>query len=216
MKTPPDENQLVRYLDDEMDLAEKNTFEASLAADAELRAEIESMSRLGAVLRSAMPDGRDVPHPDFFNSQIQVRLAEEKQAHVREFHAPAQVGGWLGWMRTPWFAAAATAVIAVVAFGFWQDRHSAPTGLSVVLSTYAPNPSVHAHSFHSGEAQATVLMLDGLASVPPDRQIVGQQVHHSDMDRQVATTPLFSDEGRVLLVRAVDGRNQPRLLEHTR
>lgn len=215
MKTPPDENQIVRFLDGEMDAAEKSTFEASLAADPELRAEIESLSQLGATLRKSMPNGREVPHADFFNSQIQVRIAQEEMDRARESNAPASGVGWLNWLRAPWFAAAATAVVALLAFTLWQSRGLSTSESSLVLSSYAPNPDVQARAFHSDEAQATVLMLDGLAAVPADRKIVGHSVHHSETDQQVATTTLFSDDGHVLLVLAKDGRNQPRLLEHT-
>ena len=58
-------------------------------------------------------------------------------------------------------------------------------------------------------------MLDGLASMPADRKIVGHTVYRSETDQEVATTTLFSEDGHILLVLAKDGRNQPRLLEHT-
>ena len=215
MKTPPDETQIVRFLDSEMDVAEKSAFEASLAADPELRAEIESLAQLGDTLRKSMPEGRAVPHADFFNSQIQVRIAQEQMDRAREFRTPAASSGWLGWLRTPWFAAAATAVVALVAFAAWENRGVSVSGSSLVLSTYVPNPNVQARAFHDDGANATVLLLDGLAAVPADRKIVGQHVYRSETDQEVATTTLFSEDGHVLLVLAKDGRNQPRLLEHT-
>ena len=215
MKTPPDENQIVRWLDGEMDAAEKAAFEAHLSADSALRAEVESLGRLGDVLRKNIPADREVPHGDFFNSQIQVRIAQEEMDRARESRTRAAGGGWLDWFRTPWFSAAATAAVALLAFAIWQNRGASPSGSSVVLSTYAPNPDVQARAFHSDDAEATVLMLDGLAALPADRKIVGHSVRRSETDQQMATTTLFSDDGQVLLVLAKDGRDQPRLLEHT-
>lgn len=215
MKTPPDETQIVRFLDGEMDAAEKSAFEASLAADPELRAEIESLGQLGDVLRKSIPADRAVPHADFFNSQIQVRIAQEEMDHARASRAPAAGGGLLDWFRRPWFAAAATALVAVLAFVVWQNRDGtlAP-GSSLVLSTYTPNPDVHAHAFRSEEANATVLVLDGLSAMPADHKITGHRVFRSETDQEVATTTLFSEDGHVLLVLAKDGRDHPRLLEH--
>lgn len=217
MKPPPDENQIVRFLDGEMDASEKAAFEAMLAENAELRTEIESFGHLGSLLRQHVPAEREVPHADFFNSQIQVRIAQEQMDRARESAkaATASGGGWLDWLRTPWFSAAATAAIAVVAFVIWQNRTPAEPESSIVLSTYAPNPSVQTRSFHSNEAEATVLMLDGLAELPADRKIVGYRVGHSETDAEVATTTLFSDEGQVLVVLAKDASNQPRILDRT-
>ena len=214
MKTPPDENQIVRWLDGEMDAAEKSDFETRLASDPVLRAEIESLSQLGDVLRKNIPADREVPHADFFNSQIQVRIAQEEMDRRRASVAPAESIGWPGWLRTPWFSAAATAIVALFAFALWQNRGVVSSDSSLVLSTYAPNPAVQARAFHSDEAQATVLMLDGLADLPADRKIVGQSVYRSETDQEMATTTLFAEDGQLLLVLAKDGRDQPRLLEH--
>ena len=58
MKPPPDENQIVRFLDGEMDASEKAAFEAMLAENAELRTEIESFGQLGSLLRQHVPAER--------------------------------------------------------------------------------------------------------------------------------------------------------------
>ena len=215
MKTPPDENQIVRWLDGEMDEAEKAVFLAALDADPGLRAEMESLRGLGQVLRQNIPATREVPHADFFNSQIQVRIAQEGMDRVRSGTSSAGGLGWFEWLRAPWFSAAATALVALLAFAIWHQRQGAPSESSEVLSTYAPNPKVQVRSFHSDEAQATVLLLDGLSPVPADRKIAGHRVHRSETDQRVATTTLFSEDGHVLLVLAKDAGDQPRLLEHT-
>ena len=74
MKTPPDESQIVRWLDGEMTASERSAFDAILSQDPELRAEMDSLSQLGETLRKNLPVERELPHADFFNSQIQVRI----------------------------------------------------------------------------------------------------------------------------------------------
>jgi hypothetical protein len=92
----------------------------------------------------------------------------------------------------------------------WPSASSASA--TVVLSTYAPNAGVQANTFHSNEANATVLMLDGLESIPADKKVVGYRVHHSETDQQVAMTTMFSEHGEVVMVLSKDGRNQPRVI----
>jgi hypothetical protein len=109
----------------------------------------------------------------------------------------------------PWVLAAAAAVVALV----WVTlRPMEDDQASFVISSYAPNPSVQARTFHSDEANATVLMLEGLTALPPDRKIVGHQVFRSETDQGVATTTLFSESGDVLLVLAKGSENRPQLI----
>jgi hypothetical protein len=75
-----------------------------------------------------------------------------------------------------------------------------------------PNPAIQARVYHSQEANATVLMLEGLDEIPAEKTIKGVAVHRTETDTEVATTTLFSESGEVLLVLAKDARNQPRLL----
>jgi anti-sigma factor RsiW len=209
MKTPSEDHDLIRWLDGEMSPTERERFAARLEADPGLKAEAEAMRQLGATLRAHLPTEMPVPHSDFFNSQIQVRLAQEDEAERRLSARPA---GWLAWFRLPGFATAITAAAAVViaAVIIWK-QDGEPQGESVVLSTYTPNPGVQARAFHSNEAQATVLMLEGLEAMPPDRKIMGYNIQRSEREQDVATT-LYGERGEVLMVVSQDARHQPRLL----
>lgn len=209
MKTPPDENQIVRWLDGEMSAAEKSAFEALLAADPDLQAELDSMSRLGETLRQHLPIERPLPHADFFNSQIQVRIAQEELDRKRDLERKPEARSWLSWLTSPRFAFATALAVLAVAFFQWQTE---PSSSTTVFSSYAPNPDVQARTFHSEEANATVIMLDGLNSLPADRKIVGHHVHRTESDPAVATTTLFSESGEVLLVLARGADSQPQMI----
>lgn len=218
MKTPSDENDLSRWLDGEMDASERAVFEERLAADPVLQSAAESLRKLGESLRSEVPAPEEIPYPDFFNSQIQMRIAqmEEDPSSSPVCESAARRGrGWLSWL----LPLTATAVVAMLGLShFMQDSESgvqASGGASSVLSSYVPDPRIQARSFHSDEANATVLVLDGLTSIPADRKVVGHHVHHSENDAQMAATTLFSESGEVLLVLSTDGLNQPRILERT-
>jgi anti-sigma factor RsiW len=210
MNPNPDEQLLARWLDGELDARECASFEARLQSDAELRAEADSLKSLRDTLQSSFPKIVEIPHADFFNSQIQDRIAELRNEEAKEAPAKA-VPSLFGWLTKPWLLAGATAVCALLALMQWQTGSDAST---VVLSTYVPNAEVKAATYHSNEANATILMLDGLESIPADKKVVGYRVHHSETDQQVAMTTMYSDAGEVLAVLAMDQRNQPRLIAH--
>ena len=147
-----------------------------------------------------------VPYADFFNSQIQVRLAQDEN---QQMQAPMNEG-WFAWLRLSWLAPAAA--VLMVSFYVWQNAVPADSPDSVVHSIYVPNSAVQASYFHSGEAQATVLMLEGLEEMPADRKIVGFNITRSEIDEAVAATTLFGRDGKAVAVMAKDARNHPLLL----
>jgi hypothetical protein len=205
MKTPSENHDLIRFLDGEMSDAECASFEARMAADPKLKSEVTMMQRMSADLRTHLPAEMPVPYADFFNSQIQVRIAQEEPVTL-----PAASSSWFDWLRIPTLATAAAAV-AIGGFMILQKQEQ-PSNNSVVHSIYVPNPSVQARSFHSDEAQATVLILDGVEAMPADRKIVGFHIERTESDQEVATTTLFGASGQILAVVSKDARNQPRLL----
>ena len=209
MKTPPDDQLLARWLDNELSPAERTRFEAMLAADPALRAEAESMKQLGEALRANVEFEREVPHADFFNSQIQEAITADQRAQARGRGRAAGAASWLDWLRSPLTLAGAAAVVLL---GVFLLRRDGPH--TQILSLYAPNTAVVAAVSYHDDAQATVLLLEGLEAIPADHNIAGLNVHHSQTDPQVATTTLFDEQGGVLLVIAKDSAGRPRSLGH--
>ena len=207
MKTPPDDQLLARWLDNELSPEERTQFESMLAADPALREEAESMKKLGDALRANVTFEREVPHADFFNSQIQEAVSAEQRAQARSKGGATNATSWFSWLRTPWAFAGAAAVLAL---GFFLLRGEAAR--TEVVSLYAPNTGVQASVSYNEDAGATVLLLEGLEAVPADHNIVGMNVHHSETDTEVATTTLFDENGGVLLVMATDASGKPRTL----
>jgi hypothetical protein len=211
MNTPPEDYELLRWLDGEMNDAERAAFEARLAADPALQGEAALMKRLSSDLRSHLPAEMPVPYADFFNSQIQVRLAQDENSQP----APDVSGGWLRWLRLPWLTTAfATAALVLAGLVAWQNSTTAGND-ELVHSIYVPKAGVEARSFHSKDARATVLVLDGLEEMPADRKIVGFNISHGEVDEALAATTLFDDQGRAVAVISKDARNQPLLLTTT-
>jgi len=164
MKTPPEDTDLLRWLDDEMTPLERERFAARLSVEPALRREAEALQTLSRSLREHLPSEMAVPHADFFNSQIQVRLARETPGTERRRGA----GAWLAWFRLPRLAVAAALVLLTAVLV------RPPAGSdSRVLATYTPDPGVHASTHFSEAAEATVLLLEGLEEMPAERPLVG-------------------------------------------
>lgn len=207
MKTPDDDQLLARWLDNELSPAERTRFEAMLAADPALREEAESMKKIGDAIRANVTFEREVPHADFFNSQIQEAIAADQRAQARSKAGTASATSWFDWLRAPWAMAGAAAVLAL---GFFLLRSEGPR--TQILSLYAPNAAVQAEVSYSEDAEATVLLLDGLDAIPAEHNVAGITVHHSETDTEVATTTLFGEDGGVLLVMAKDAAGRPQSL----
>lgn len=187
MKTPSEDPDLIRWLDDELPPLERESFVARMNADPALRAEADALQALSRELRAHLPKELPVPHADFFNSQIQVRIAQEENA-ARP--APPAASSWLEWFRLPGLALGAAA--AALVFGttyLWQNESLKN---SLVLTTYAPDPGVSAQTWFSDEAQATVLMLDGLQDMPAERPLVGFR-RETNAERQMLAVALQNE-----------------------
>lgn len=208
MKTPDQSESITRWLDGTMSAAEKAAFQEKMQQDPVLRSEVSSLEKLGRMVRGNAMFEKPVPNPDFFNAQIQDRIFELQRAEERR-KSPAGAGSWLSWWRAPLALAAAAALLAVGLFV--TLRGDKPQ--TQVLGLYVPNPAVKASVKYNAEAQATVLSLEGLSDLPADKVISGLHVHHSDTDLEMASTTLYDDRGKVLLVMATDAGNRPVLLQ---
>jgi len=209
MNTNIEEQELTRWLDGELNAAECAAFEARLQNDPALRAEADAMRQLCADVKAHFPKMVDVPHPDFFNSQIMERIGELDRADRRQ---EAKKSPWLGWLQRPWLVlAGATAVLLIVGYAVMRDDIDTDNA-TTLLNTYAPDTEIQPHTYHSNDANATVLELDGLEDIPSDSNVVGFRVDHSDTNHNVAQTTLYSRNGQVLQVLAMNDANEPQML----
>lgn len=206
MKPPSENHDLIRWLDGEMNDAERASFEEQLKHGPALEREAREMKALSASIRTHLPAELKVPHADFFNSQIQIRIDQMEREEPRARPASA-VASLLNWFRQPWFAVAGAT--AVIALGFLALRTDENDANSRILSSYTPNADVQARTYHDDSAQATVLMLDGLDEVPADRKVSGLNVHHSENEPELAATTLYDAAGARLLMISRDAAGNP-------
>lgn len=170
MNTNLDEMTLALWLEDELEGAELTAFETAMDGDTGLIARREAVRAWRRQLRSALPAAEEPPYPEFFNSRIEQSL---RQAAPR-----AAVGaGWFGAWRAWWLP---TAALAGMALAFWLGTEVGGAPQAVVVApnpvampvtavapaVYTPERGVAAESFSSVEAEATVIVLEGLDAIP--------------------------------------------------
>ncbi|WP_395742374.1 anti-sigma factor family protein [Prosthecobacter sp.] len=210
MKQPTEEHDLIRWVDGEMNDAERTAFEERLQGDDALATEARNMRALSASLRAHLPAEMRVPHADYFNTQIGVRITQMALDEARSKHAATSWSAMLQWLRQPWFALAGTAALAVLGVIFLRPDAS-DASESMILSSYTPNTQVQARTYHDSDAGATVLMLDGLDAVPADREISGLNIQRSELVPEFASTTMYDAHGAPVLMVSRDSRGNPLL-----
>lgn len=208
MKPPFEEHDLSRWIDGEMNETERSTFEEHLKHDAALATEARQMRALSDSLRAHLPAEMRVPHADYFNTQIEVRINQIAADEARSKRASGSFATMLQWLRQPWFAVAGTTALAVLSFVMLRPTMG-DASESMILSSYTPDTHVQARTYHDDGADATVLMLDGLDAVPAERKISGIKVHRSEVEPELAETTLYDDHGKAVFMISRDALGNP-------
>lgn len=182
------DERIHRWLDGELDDAERARFEADLESDALLKGEVEAVRRLGSLLRSHLPAERAPEPVGEFHAGISRRIGigaptdtavgdeppgAEPVPIPGAVEVPAGTGsGRLVRFPVAWAVAAAACLVA--AFLVWRQGGGSATGAGAgpeIVDAYAPDPRVHAEVFLDEETGATVILLDGLDEVPDEREV---------------------------------------------
>lgn len=208
MKPPSDEHALTRWIDGEMDENERKKFEERLERDSILAQEAEKLRTLSSSIRAHLPAEMDVPHADFFNSQIEIRIAQMDLEQSRTRPPEISWRSIFQWIPSSWIIPVSAVALAVFA-GVQLWPSSKTTAESIILSSYTPDTRVQARSFHDAEAEATVLLLDGLDAVPSAKKISGINVHRSEIEPEMASTSLYDAHNARMLMISADAVGRP-------
>lgn len=170
----PSEELITRWIDGDLSGNELANFEQSIASEREIydamRAEAQDVALL---LKANFASSQEPPYPDFFNSQIQKHIRDNMGAEAAVESKTSLKSQIWSWFSSPFTLAAAAAVaLLIVAI----RPASSGEGSTLVSSLYSPNPDVAASSYYSKDADATVIVLDGLESIPDEREIRGKDI----------------------------------------
>lgn len=211
--SPDDINEelMTRWIDGHLSPPELAAVERALAAEPQLAGEVESVRRMGQLLRTHLPATLEPASPEFFTSRIMEEIQGVPVTQPLLQPSAARRTGLMSWLRQPWFAPLASA--AVVALLFLAANGPRSGSASAELArVYAPDPNVVAKAFYSAEAEATVIDLQGLQAMPADREIRAFDV--ADTGPAAPGKPRVfhaaNNPDRALLVMAPDTSDGPR------
>ena len=162
---PPDPELLTRWSDGELDAATRAAIDADPALRAMLEQEKSSTRALGDLIRRDYPASREVAGPELFMHQLDHRLDQLGRATEPAAANP----------RFPLWLAAAAAIaalaLAVRPLVFNAEQAAAPVAVVApaapqpLLATYAPDASLDISARYDENADAVVIIVDGLKPV---------------------------------------------------
>ena len=173
----PNEEDVIRWIDRDLDEPGRQRLEAAAAADPALASLRADAGRIGVMLRATRPASQDVSGPELFMHQLARRLdaagtAASLPAAAAVATTPRQEGSLMRWL-APMAAAAAGVLVG------GHYNHRPPAGNTVLLSSYAPDPAVNVDARYVEDADAVVIVLDGLPPVADPAEIVGFEANDS-------------------------------------
>lgn len=169
MNTNPDNEKLALWLEDELQGEELAAVEAWVAGNPEQLAARADVRLWRERIAAAVPASDEPPYHEFFNARIQRAI----RTQVPEPEAVAK-------QRISWRPMVMPlAACAGMALTFWlgaQNRQSppevvvagAPKAIIVEPMVYTPESGVEAERFASSDAEATVIVLNGVEAIPDE------------------------------------------------
>ena len=163
----PFEERHAAWIDGTLTGAELADFEKQLAQHPDAAGDREAARRFGKMLREH-PTAPALTNPDFFNLQIEQRIAAE---HPRE-----KARGWFWSLPRLLTAGAACLLVAGVMF-----RMLIPVGgraldsdsdyFAQVVEAWTTEPGISANTVYNAKDNVTVLWLDGLEYLPASYEL---------------------------------------------
>ncbi len=170
----PDDATLTLWMDGELDGDALARVETWAADHPEILAERAAVQEMRSAIQTHVPGNIEPPYADFFNQRILRHIHDEMPAPARAPSATVwqRLGRWLAIPAT----AAAMAVCFYVGTQVGHQQPSAPayTAAETAPAVYTPDNDVRAAMFQSEDADATVIVLEGLEDIPDHYDIVGE------------------------------------------
>jgi hypothetical protein len=171
MNTNHDDTKLILWLDDELEGEEFAAMEESCAGNTELLAKREEHRAWKQWISQGVPPAQEPPYDDFFNARILRAIKHEGQEQADIVRS----SGGLSWRS--WYMPAAAAAGMVIAFQLGVRTQTAPHVVDIDVSNapraipvepilYTPEKGVKARWFKSPQADAFVIVLDGIPAIP--------------------------------------------------
>ncbi|HIG82561.1 MAG TPA: hypothetical protein EYG40_11855 [Verrucomicrobia bacterium] len=199
------EELVTRWIDGELTPGQELEFKKIEELDLDFCASFKAASEdVREALRSEFNSEVEVPHGDFFNSQIEKRI---RQSYVKESQATGVLGAAIIWIKSPFTWAAASAFCLLL---FLSNKNLDQGIGSTVVSTYSPDPSVSIVSAgYNEEAGATVIKLEGLERIPDDTDFSVNHIVSYDRQGPPGFVHFYNKQNEVVYIMETDEYGLP-------
>ncbi len=199
------EELVTRWIDGELSPDQELEFKQLEEADPDFCASFKAASEdLRESLLSEFHSEMEVPHGDFFNSQIEKRI---RQSYAKESESSSVLSAAIIWIKSPftWVAASAFCLLLVL------SNKNLDQGIgSTVVSTYSPDPSVSIVSAgYNEEAGATVIKLEGLERIPDDTDFSVNHIVSYDRQGPPGFVHFYNKQDEVVYIMETDEYGLP-------
>ena len=174
MNTPPDDNTLALWLDDELEGEELAQVEAWAADQPDQLAAREQVREWRKMIGGSLPAAEEPPAAEFFNERIQHSIRTSNPSTSPEQRRKS--------FSTVWMPVAACAGMAIAFWlgGMVQPADTPPTQASDnTPHLYTPEEGVDAQWIASTDAEATVIVLNGVSAIPDEVDFDSVALHRT-------------------------------------
>ena len=187
----PSEEQLTRWMDDELEGDELARMESWAKEHPEFQAEYDAVQAMRSDIRANIPASVEPPSGDFFNQRI-LRAIENDQLAAKKH--PAQQGNqWMAWLlNNKWLALPSAAAAMALCFYLGMQVNDKPQRLApmAMMPTkpmiYTPDGDIKANVFSTTDNGATVIVLEGLDDIPDELEIAGEPYPRAEQSSDIA------------------------------
>ena len=194
------EELVTRWIDGELNPEQELEFKQLEESDPDFCATFKaSAENVRELLCSEFNSNIEVPHGDFFNSQIEKRI---RQSNAKESQDSSVLSAAIIWIKSPFTWATASAFCLLL---FLSNKNLEQGAGSTVISTYSPDPSVSILSAgYNEEAGATVIKLEGLERIPDDTDFSVNHIVSYDRQGPPGFVHFYNKKDEVVYIMETD------------
>jgi len=157
------------------------------------------------VFRDHYESEKEVPYGDFFNSQIKKKILEE---NCSTSMPSSFLSDMIQWIKSPFTWSAVALSFCLIVF-FNIPSESGFSG-GTIVSTYSPDASVSIVSAEfNEEANATVIVLEGLEPVPNETDFSGNHIVSYDRQGPPGFVQFYNKNDKLVYILETDEYGQP-------
>jgi len=201
-----EEELITRWIDGELNDQDETDFNKLYDSNPDIFDSFkEDSGKYKQVFRDHYESEKEVPYGDFFNSQIKKKILEE---NCSTSMPSSFLSDMIQWIKSPFTWSAVALSFCLIVF-FNIPSESGFSG-GTIVSTYSPDASVSIVSAEfNEEANATVIVLEGLEPVPNETDFSGNHIVSYDRQGPPGFVQFYNKNDKLVYILETDEYGQP-------